>query len=337
MYRLSSALPLFALSGLLLLAFGGALLFGPVSIPLTEIWQVLLSPDTPAILPLHSAVIWDIRLPRALLALLAGAGLSLCGTVLQASIQNPLADPYILGISAGASLGATLSLLWGGGTLTTAAAAFAGSAAAALLVLTLAAAGGKLTALRLVLSGTVAAALFTALANFVIYFANNAEGIRSVAFWTMGSLAAANWDMLPLPALAVTGAALYFLAQIRQLNTLLLGEEAALTLGVQPHCLRRRYLLITALLTGTIVAACGVIGFVGLLVPHIARGWLGPDHRRLLPASLLLGGAFLILADIAARTLLPHRELPIGILTALLGAPLFLSLLFKNQTHFSRH
>ncbi|PLT46343.1 Vitamin B12 ABC transporter, permease component BtuC [Paenibacillus pasadenensis] len=336
------------LAGFTLLSIGIAVSLGQVDVPLGQSFQILAHRlfgltigDSADILSGPNAnIIWTIRFPRVLLALLVGAGLSLCGTIMQASVQNPLADPYILGISSGASLGATFSIMIGFGAggvlgqLGLAFWAFAGAIGASVLVLALSGIGSRMTSAKLVLSGMVIHALCTAFANSIIYFANNTEGIRTVTFWTMGSLAAAKWDRLPLVAAAVLLAALFFLLQSRILNTMLLGEEAAVTLGVNLNRHRRFYLIATALLTGVLVSSCGMIGFVGLIIPHMVRAAVGSDHRRLLPLSIWAGGLFLIWTDIIARTAIPKVELPIGIITALIGAPLFMYMLIKKGYEF---
>ncbi|MNC22584.1 Hemin transport system permease protein HmuU [compost metagenome] len=212
--------------------------------------------------------------------------------------------------------------------------AFAGAVGASLLVLILASAGGKMTSVKLVLAGMVINALCTAFANFIVYFANNAEGIKTVTFWTMGSLAAASWDKLPLISTAVVLAIFFFLMQFRVLNAMLLGDEAAVTLGIHLGAFRKAYMIITALITGVMVASCGMIGFVGLIIPHLVRGLVGSDHRRLLPASILFGAIFLIWTDVIARTVVPNVELPIGIITALIGAPMFMYMLIKKGYAF---
>lgn len=285
----------------------------------------------------HMDIIWKIRLPRVLMAVIAGAGLAVCGTAMQSSVQNPLADPYVLGISAGASLGATFSILVNvsAGGLGTAFWAFAGALAACLLVMVLSGIGGQISTIKMILAGTIANALFLAFSNCIIYLAGNAEGIRTVAFWTMGSLAAAKWNNLALPACGVLLGCGFFLAQSRNLNTMLLGDEAATTLGIDLAKVRRNNLIITALVTGLIVAACGVIGFVGLIIPHIVRGFVGSDHRRLLPVVMLTGILFLTWADVLARSILTSGELPIGIITAIIGAPFFLYILYKNSFGFA--
>jgi len=287
----------------------------------------------------HTDIIWQIRLPRVLMSAIVGSGLAICGAVMQAAVQNPLAEPYILGISAGASLGATFSILIGGlsGALLgmgTAVWAFIGALAASLFVMTLSGIGGRTSTVKMVLAGSIASALFIALSNFIIYLSSNAEGMRSVTFWTMGSLAAAKWDNLALPVAGIIACCVFFLSQFRVLNTLLLGEEAAVTLGIDLAKVRRFYLIITALVTGLIVSVCGIFGFVGLVVPHVVRGIVGADHRRLIPVTILVGAIFLIWADVLARTILPSGELPIGILTAMVGAPFFMYILVKQSSHF---
>ncbi|WP_088834686.1 FecCD family ABC transporter permease [Paenibacillus tyrfis] len=285
-------------------------------------------------------VIWQIRFPRVLLAMVAGAGLALCGTVMQASVQNPLADPFILGISSGASLGATFSIMLGFGIggifgeLGVASWAFLGALAAAALVLGLASIGGKTSSVKLILAGTVINALCGAFSNFIIYFAKNSDGIRSVSFWTMGSLASAGWDTLPLISAVVLAAALFFLLQFRVMNTMLMGEEAAVTLGIHLNGYRRVYMVISSVVTGVLVSTCGIIGFVGLIVPHMVRSVVGSNHKRLVPAAILFGSLFMIWTDVFARTIIPNGELPIGIVTSLLGAPVFMYMLVKKSYGF---
>lgn len=285
-------------------------------------------------------VIWQIRFPRVLLALVTGAGLALCGTVMQASVQNPLADPFLLGISSGASLGATFAIMLGfgiGGILGefgVASWAFIGALAAAVLVLGLASIGGKVSSVKLILAGTVINALCSAFSNFIIYFAKNAEGIRSISFWTMGSLTSAEWGTLPLITAVVLAAALFFLFQFRVMNTMLMGEETAVTLGINLNNYRRVYMVISSIVTGVLVSTCGIIGFVGLIVPHIVRSVVGSNHKRLVPVAIFFGALFMIWTDVFARTIIPNGELPIGIVTSLLGAPVFMYMLIKKSYGF---
>jgi iron complex transport system permease protein len=285
-------------------------------------------------------IIWHIRMPRALMSMLIGAGLSLCGVVIQASVQNPLADPYILGISSGGALGATFAIMLGFsipgilGQMGVAVWAFAGAFGAALLVLAIANVKGKVTSVKLVLAGMVINALCNSFSNFIVYLANNSEGIKTVTFWTMGSIASATWDKLPLVAVSICTASLFFLTQSRILNTMLLGSEAAVTLGISLNRYLRIFMLVSAFVTGIVVASCGTIGFVGLIIPHIVRGVMGSDHKRLVPVSILFGSLFLIWADILARTLIPQSELPIGIITSMIGAPMFMYMLMKKGYGF---
>jgi len=285
-------------------------------------------------------VIWQIRFPRLLLAIVTGAGLALCGTIMQASVQNPLADPFILGISSGASLGATFSIMLGFGVggilgeLSVATWAFIGALCAAVLVLGLASIGGKTSSVKLILAGTVINALCSAFSNFIIYFAKNAEGSRSISFWTMGSLASAEWGTLPFVTAVVLAAGLFFLFQFRVLNTMLMGEETAVTLGINLNYYRRLYMIISSIITGMLVSTCGIIGFVGLIVPHIVRSVVGSNHKRLVPVALLFGSLFMIWADVFARTIILNGELPLGIVTSLLGAPVFMYMLIKKSYGF---
>ena len=335
------------LAAALLLSILLAVCMGPVAIAPAEALRIVLfklfhltiGNIVTQTTPTHMDIIWQLRFPRVLMAVITGAGLAICGTAMQASVQNPLADPYILGISAGASLGATFSILLSSSGfllgLPTEFWAFLGALAAALLVMILAGMGSQLSTVKMVLAGTIANALFLAFSNFIVYMASNAEGIRSIAFWTMGSLASAKWGTILLPAVGVLSCCIFFLAQSRNLNALLLGEEAATTLGIELNTVRRSVILVTALVTGLIVASCGIISFVGLIIPHIARGFVGSDHRRLLPASMLAGALLLLWADVLARTALPSGELPIGIITSLIGAPFFMYILYKNALGFA--
>lgn len=332
----------------LLFSVGISLSIGQVPVPFADSLLIVLNKATGIsfgdLNELSSGsiadIIWHIRFPRVLLAMIVGMGLALCGTVMQASVQNPLADPYLLGISSGASLGATLSIMLGFGaagimaSLGVAMWAFIGALGAAVMVLVLASLGGKMSSVKLVLAGTVINVLCGAFSNFIIYAAKNAEGIRSVTFWTMGSFASAKWDKLPLLAVMVGAAAIYCFFQARVLNTMLTGEETAVTLGINLNAYRRIFMAISSILTGTMVAACGIIGFVGLLIPHIVRGMVGSDHRRLLPAAVLISAIFLIWADVLARTIIPNGELPIGIVTALFGAPMFMYMLITKKYGF---
>lgn len=329
------------LLGLVLLSMLVAVCLGSVKIPLFEVYNIMAhkifgQQIMGDLKPSHIDIIWQLRLPRVLMAAIAGAALSMSGAVMQASVQNPLAEPYILGIASGASFGAVIAILIGGigGFVGTTIWAFGGAILATVLVMFLAGLRGQMSTVKMVLAGAVVSALLSAGANFIIYMSNNAEGMRSVTFWTMGSFAGAKWSTLFLPAVGTGFAGILFLSQARKLNVMLLGEEAALTLGIDLVSVRRFYMILTALLTAIIVSACGVFGFVGLVIPHIVRSLIGSDHRKLMPVVILSGSFFLIWADVLSRVLLKSGDLPIGIITALIGAPFFMYLLFKQSFNF---
>ena len=276
------------------------------------------------------AIVWNMRLPRVLLGLLAGAGLALCGCVMQATVNNPISEPYILGVSSGATFGATLLIVMGLGAFVSGG-AFVGAVIATVMVLGIASGHGKMTTTRLILAGTVVNALFTAFSNFIISVGANADSIMTIKFWTMGSLANAGWKSIILPAVVVIAVTLFFCTQYRILNTMMLGDETAVTLGINLSLYRKVYMTLIAVVTGVLVSSCGIIGFVGLIIPHISRAFAGTNHKRLVPVVILLGAIFLIWADVLARVLVKNAELPIGIFTALVGAPFFIYIVTKKN------
>ena len=317
------------LTALLIGALFWALSIGTVDLPPDAIAAALLDQiqsGTPIDMagkgPVHD-IVWLLRLPRLLLAAIIGAGLATCGVIMQAIVKNPLADPYILGISAGASLGATFAILLGVGAAlgenAVGIAAFLGAFAISLAVLFIANIGGRANAMKLLLGGMALSAVCSAFSSFIVYFANDKEGIQTITYWMMGSL-----------LLAV----LFFWSQSRILNLMLLGDASAITLGTDLHAYRQGYLIVSALVVGFAVFAAGMIGFVGLVVPHVVRMLVGTDHRRLIPVSALVGAIFLVVADGLCRVLIPHTELPIGILIALVGAPAFIYLMVKRTYGF---
>lgn len=288
----------------------------------------------------YDNIVWMIRFPRALIAALVGTGLSLCGIIMQASVENPLADPYILGISSGATLGASIAMMTGITSLAVFATAgvsimaFLGALLASALVLFFANIGGKATGAKLVLAGTVINSMFTAFSDLIIYLSNNTQALQNITFWIMGSTASATWDKLPRIAIVVILSLFFFLTQSNTLNLMLMGEEAATTLGVNLTFWRRIYLILSSLLTGILVSTCGMIGFVGLVIPHIVRAVCGADHKRLTLYAALTGGTFMVITDLISRTILPGSELPVGIITAALGAPVFLYMLISRSYGF---
>ncbi|MGM7634514.1 FecCD family ABC transporter permease [Bacillus sp. Hm123] len=336
------------LIGAILLSAVYSISIGQVTIPFKQSMEILLHTITNGRFGLlenvdsssYYNIVYEIRIPRVIFALLIGMGLTLCGVVMQAVVQNPLADPYILGISSGASLGATFAILvgFGSGTLLSqlgiTTGAFIGAMITSIAVLFLSSIGGKATSVKLVLSGVVVGALVSSFSSLIIFFANDAEGIKTITFWSMGSLASASWDEVPILAIIILIGSILFLLQYRILNTMLIGDEAAITLGINLSAYRKLYMIFAALVTGTMVAYSGMIGFVGLVIPHIARGIFGSDHKRLTLGTLLLGGLFLIWADILSRTLINNVELPIGIITSVIGSPLFIYMIAKKGYKF---
>lgn len=312
-----------------------ALGIGPVSVAPGEVWRILVhrvapglaTPTGPAV---HETILLEVRLPRVLLGVLVGAGLSVVGVTLQALVRNPLADPHIIGVSAGASVGATAVIVFGINTFgiySLSAAAFVGALIALLLVYVLAQRSGRLSPLRLILAGVAISYLFAAVTSFLIFRAQNAAVIRSVTFWLLGGLGAARWSYLTLPAIAVIGGVVVLTLQARRLDAIMLGDDTAASLGVDTSRFRKQLFVIAALIAGLLVAVAGGIGFVALMIPHMARLLVGSSHRRVLPVAALGGAAFLVWADVGARTLFAPEELPIGVITAFFGAPFFLWLM----------
>ena len=282
---------------------------------------------------IREAIIWDLRLPRAVLAAACGAGLALCGVVLQSLLRNPLADPFVLGISSGASTGAVALVVLGvgAGAATLATGAFVGALLAVGLVLLLGMAAGGSTD-RMILAGVAATQLFAALTSFIVFTAADAEQTRGVLFWLLGSLGTASWqDVVVGGGLVLAGLAVCWLAA-GALDAFTFGEDAAASLGVAVLRTRLLLLVVTALMKAVIVSTSGAIGFVGLVLPHAARAVVGSRHRVLVPVSAALGAIFLVWVDVGARTLIAPQELPVGVATALVGVPAFVVILLRRAT-----
>ncbi|NKZ00421.1 iron ABC transporter permease [Nocardiopsis dassonvillei subsp. albirubida] len=277
-------------------------------------------------------VVWQFRLPRALLAATAGAALALAGALMQAVVHNSLAEPYILGVSAGAGVGAVSFIVLGVGTssLGIGSSAFLGALLATAAVYTLARKNGRIAPQRLILAGVALGSLFSAVTSYLT-ITTDAQNVFGIMFFLLGSVSAATMGHLALPAAALLIVTLYAAFRARALNALLVGDDAAASLGVNVNRLRSATLIAAALLTGSVVAVSGGIGFVGLVIPHIARIIVGSDHRRLLPVALLGGAVFLATCDFLARTLADPSEIPLGVLTAMVGAPFFLWLLRRDR------
>jgi iron complex transport system permease protein len=319
------------LGGILLLAGLVALATGPSALSPGEVWTALWGADGGS--AAHDIVL-RVRLPRALLAVAVGASLAVAGVLFQALLRNPLADPFILGVSGGAALGGILVLSLGAGLGlgygAVPPAAFAGAIAATLLLYAVAGARGRLSPTHLLLTGVVFNAFASAAIVFLASLAGMTEG-ANIFLWLVGSLSAARADVAGWVALFLLLGLACALPLARGLNLLTLGDEAAAQLGMEVERHKKILLLSTSLMVGAAVSAAGLIGFVGLIIPHLLRLVLGPDHRLLLPAAALGGAAFLLLCDTAARLLPGGRELPVGAITAIAGGPLFLFLLRRQQ------
>ncbi|MFP3154472.1 iron ABC transporter permease [Lachnospiraceae bacterium ZAX-1] len=288
-------------------------------------------------------IIMEIRAPRILLAVVVGTGLSIAGNVMQASVQNPLADPYILGTSSGASLGATAAIMLGFGRvhgfawlaqLGVPVCAFLGALFASIMVLAIANSGGKATTTKLVLGGTVINMVFGTITSLITYLFPNAEGMKAAGFWSMGGLTSARWGQLPLLYILVFVTIILVFTQSRIMNIMLIGEEAAQTLGININRYRTFFMILSSFLTGIVVSSCGIVGFVGLIIPHVARAVVGANHKRLIPFSAVLGAIFLLVVDTVARTVRPGSEIPIGLITSLIGAPMFMYMIITKGNSF---
>ncbi|MDT9594985.1 iron ABC transporter permease [Nocardioides zeae] len=284
----------------------------------------------------HDAIIWEIRAPRVLLGAAVGAGLAMAGVVLQAMVRNILADPYVLGINSGASCGAAGAILFGLGAgfgeYALQGSAFVGALLASLLVFLVARSSGRITSVRLLMAGVAIGYALSAATSFLIFASDSAEGSRSVMFWLLGSLGLAAWNGALAVAVVVVAAAMAYLVLVgRRLDALVVGDETALTLGVHPERFRTTLLVLVSLVVGVLVAMAGSIGFVGLVIPHLARRLVGGAHRVVVPVAALLGAILLVWADVVARTVLAPQEIPIGIITALVGAPFLLLLVRRFQ------
>lgn len=316
---------------------------GSVSLPPGEIGSILwhqlpFISEAGAYPKTHEVILLKVRLPRVLLSGIIGAALSLSGAVYQGVFRNPMADPYVIGVSSGAALGA-VSAMWlslrfsflGLGAVPPM--AFLGGLGTMLLVYRIASVNGRLPILPLLLTGIAVSSFLSALVSVVLFFSH--DKLRGILFWLMGGVSHASWAYVKLVFPYVIIAAVLVLVFARDLNAMLLGEEPALHLGIPVEIRKLLFLTVSSLLAACAVAVSGMIGFVGLIVPHMVRILVGPDHRRLLPASALAGAAFLGLADTLARTLLAPVEIPVGVVTAFFGGPFFLVILRRRRRAFA--
>jgi ABC 3 transport family protein len=320
-----------------------SLTFGSVAYDAMDVWDVVAAhigiiPGDDVFGSTIDSVVWSLRAPRGLLALIVGAGLALAGVVMQTLVRNPLADPYLLGVSSGASVGATAVITIGVftsfGLYAISVGALFGALAATAIVYLITLVQGGLTPLRLILTGVVASSAFSALASFLVFKAQDARAAQGVMFWMLGSVVGAQWDRLLLPALVVLAAFLILMFMSNPLDAMAAGPDTAAALGVNVERLRQILFFIQALLVGAMVAVAGGIGFVGLVIPHLARIMVGSLHRRLLPIAMVLGAVFMVWVDVIARIAAPPQEIPLGVVTGVLGAPLFLLLMGRGRYQF---
>ncbi|SCL50406.1 iron complex transport system permease protein [Micromonospora peucetia] len=293
-----------------------------------------LTGSTPAVDPAHDQIVWTFRIPRVLLAALCGAGLAVAGVVLQALVANPLADPFILGVSAGGSVGAVTVMALGAGAaggLGVSGAAFLGAMLAVALVFSLGQQRGRLNPVRLVLAGVAISYVFTSITS-LLQLQTTPNNMRQIMFWLLGSVAGARWEQLQVAGVVVLAVTVLLTLYARQFNALVTGDESATALGIDVKRLRIVSIVLTALLAGVLIAVAGGIGFVGLMVPHLVRLAFGVDHRRVLPLAALVGALYLVVVDLLCRTVDPPNELPLNILTALFGAPFFIWLMRRDRS-----
>ncbi|WP_369031159.1 FecCD family ABC transporter permease [Streptomyces adonidis] len=328
---------LWTVTGLAVLAasVAVAITIGPADIGVGDVWSAVaahLGGEESQLSPIRDGIVWNLRLPRTLLAAVCGAGLAVCGAVMQSLLRNPLADPFVLGVSSGASTGAVVVVVLGvgGGALSVSGGAFVGAVASFALVLLLSHTLGATTD-RVVLAGVAIMQLFSALTSFVVLTAADAETTRGVLFWLLGSLSGAGWNEVWLCLAVLVAALAVCLGYARTLDAFAFGQDAAATLGVSVARTRLVLLCVTALLTAALVSSAGAIGFVGLVLPHAARALTGAGHVRLLPVTAVAGAVFLVWVDTLARTALDPQEVPVGVVTSLIGVPAFVLVLYRTR------
>ena len=313
-----------------LVSLFSALSFGAADTPLSDVLTGILSAGEGSF---NARIIYELRLPRTLLAFMAGAGLAIAGLILQTVTRNPLADPYLFGISSGASFGVVLLMAVAGisaGFMLSAAALLGSFLAMGLLILI--AGRQKSTQVEsMLLAGVALSFLFSAFTSLLLYW-SDPQAVAGILFWTLGSFARAQWGTLWLPCVVIVVCISFMLSLKRQLNALLLGDESAITLGVRVHRFRILMLVLSSLITAVLVALCGGIGFVGLMVPHIVRFFISQGSTAGLLITSLVGGTFMVWVDVLSRSLLKNQELPVGVITAAMGSVFFLSLLFFRKT-----
>ena len=325
-------------SVLLIISLSIGISVGAVSVHTSTVWGIILNKFSPDLIEQtwskgKEAIVWDIRFPRTILAIMVGSGLAIVGASLQSVTRNLLADPHLLGISSGGAFGAILALLHTGlfiGLLTVPLLAFLGALFATFIVLIVSRLTSSTSADRLVLAGVAVSFIIMSCANILI-FLGDPKATHTVVFWMLGGLGLAQWNQLIYPLIVLLICGLWLFSQARVLNAMTVGDETASTLGINVTKFRFIIFVVCSLITGVMVAFSGIIGFVGLMVPHIVRLFVGGDYFRVLPLSALLGAIFLLWADIAARKIMPPEDMPIGIVTGLVGGIFFVWLLRRNN------
>lgn len=314
---------------------------GSVSLKTSDVWKIIVNRITSREIYIENweqslnIIVWTLRVPRVLVAILAGASLSFVGILMQCLTKNPLASPYILGISSGASTGAVLALIFLNEAFISSVPIFAFFSGVITVLLVFFTAGfGGFSTTKLVLVGVAFSAFFSAITTLMITIAPNERKIRDALFWMSGGLSGSNWQsILPMFIVLLISVVLIF-PKYRELNILVTGDENAIVLGVDIKIMRTLIIFTSTLLIGYVVSNTGIIGFVGLIVPHISRKIIGEDHKRLIPISLLIGALFLLITDTLTRGIFRTQEIPIGVITAIFGVPFFLNILRKKTYKF---
>lgn len=327
------------LSAALLLSILAGINLGYAKIPFSDIVEVVLYQtgfvEEISVKDAHVDIVYLIRLPRLILAAVVGMSLAVAGVVMQAVVQNPLADPYILGISSGASLGATVGVVLGLASVfgynSVGVSAFFGALGVAFLVILLSNVGGKSNTVKLLLSGMALSMVAGTFSSLMVYLSRNREASREIGFWLLGSVAGAKWEHIRVIVPIILVCTVFFFTQYRTLDLMLLGDEVAITIGKDLNRVRYLYLIVVSLMIGFVVYVSGIIGFIGLLVPHIARMVVGTSHRRLIFISGLMGALLLVWADVLSRIVIPGTELPTGIPISVIGAPAFIYLIIQKS------
>lgn len=313
---------------------------GSVSLKGTDVWKIIVNKSLGREIFQKEwknsieIIVWNLRVPRIIMGMTAGGALALVGILMQCLTKNPLASPYILGISAGASTGAVMAILFLGGTMfSVPVGAFVFGTFTAFLVFYFAGAGG-FSSTRLVLIGVAVSSLFSGITTLMIMMAPNEKELRGAIFWMSGSLGGSNWKYIPFALISLGVSFFLVYPKYRELNILVTGDENAVALGVDVKKIRLLIVLVSTFLTGVIVSNTGIIGFVGLVIPHVTRGLVGGNHKKVIPCAILMGGVFLIMTDALTRSLFTSQEIPIGVITSMFGAPFFLNMLRKKAYRF---